>query len=132
LSIQFALKVTACFALASFLTLPSAAQQTTPPSNPDSSAQTQPQAPTPGQPTPSGQQSQADKDKKGKGTSGQGTAAGTSAGTSNDRLFYALPNFLSLENGGKVPPLTTRQKFGVVARGTFDPVQFPWCFPVGH
>ena len=47
-------------------------------------------------------------------------------GTSNDRLFYALPNFLSLENAGKVPPLTAKQKFAVVARGTFDPVQFPW------
>ena len=114
------------FALASFLTLLSAAQQTTPPSNPDSSAQTQGQAPAQGQPAPSAQQSQAEKDKKEKGASAPGTAAGTSSGTSKDRLFYALPNFLSLENGGKVPPLTTRQKFAVVARGTFDPVQYPW------
>ncbi|MCU1302567.1 MAG: hypothetical protein JWQ87_2851 [Candidatus Sulfotelmatobacter sp.] len=48
------------------------------------------------------------------------------AGTSNDRLFYTLPNFLSLENGGQVPPLTTAQKFKVVARGSFDPVVYPW------
>jgi len=119
----------ACFALASFLTLLSAAQQTTPPSNPDSSAQAQGQAPAQGQPAPSAQQPQAekDKDKKEKGASGPpDKAAGTSSGTSKDRLFYALPNFLSLENGGKVPPLTTRQKFAVVARGTFDPVQYPW------
>lgn len=118
LSIQFVSKVTACLALASFLTLLSAAQQTTPPSNPDSSAQ------APGQPAPSAQQSQADKDKDKKGQNAGGQ--GTGSGTSNDRLFYALPNFLSLENGGKVPPLTTKQKFAVVARGTFDPVQFPW------
>jgi len=117
----------ACFALASFLTLLSAAQQTTPPSNPDSSAQAQGQAPAQGQPAPSAQQPQAEKDKKEKGASGPpDKAAGTSSGTSKDRLFYALPNFLSLENGGKVPPLTTRQKFAVVARGTFDPVQYPW------
>jgi hypothetical protein len=131
LSIQFAARLTARFAFVSFMTLLSAAQQTTPPSNPDSSAQAQPQAPAQGQPAPSGQQSQADKDKKGKEAGGQGTASGTSSsgtssGTSNDRLFYALPNFLSLENGGKVPPLTTKQKYAVVARGTFDPVQFPW------
>jgi len=48
------------------------------------------------------------------------------AGTSNDRLFYALPNFLTLENAGQLPPLTTAEKFKVVARGTFDIVEFPW------
>ncbi len=50
----------------------------------------------------------------------------TSPGTSNDRLFYALPNFLTLENSGNVPPLTAGQKFKVVARGTFDYIQIPW------
>lgn len=52
--------------------------------------------------------------------------ADAQSGTSKDRLFYALPNFLTLENGANVPPLTAKQKFSVVARGTFDPVQFPW------
>jgi hypothetical protein len=47
-------------------------------------------------------------------------------GTSNDRLFFALPNFLTLENAGQVPPLTAKQKFAVVARGSFDYVQYPW------
>jgi hypothetical protein len=47
-------------------------------------------------------------------------------GTSNDRLFYALPNFLTLENTGKVPPLTTAEKFKVVTRGSFDYIQVPW------
>jgi hypothetical protein len=47
-------------------------------------------------------------------------------GTSNDRLFYALPNFLTLEKGGKLPPLSTKDKFKVVALGTFDYVQYPW------
>lgn len=63
-----------------------------------------------------------DKDKAGQGTSGEGKVAGTS----NDRLFYTLPNFLSLENAKNLPPLTTGQKFKVVALGTFDPIQFPW------
>lgn len=47
-------------------------------------------------------------------------------GTSNDRLFFTLPNFLTLENAGQVPPLTAKQKFAVVARGSFDYVQYPW------
>jgi hypothetical protein len=46
-------------------------------------------------------------------------------GTSNDRLFYTLPNFLTVETLN-VPPLTTGQKFKVVARGSFDFIQIPW------
>ena len=47
------------------------------------------------------------------------------SGTSNDRLFYALPNFLTVETKN-LPPLTTGQKFKVVARGSFDYIQIPW------
>jgi len=65
----------------------------------------------------------ADQDKTGSNTN---TPADTKSGTSNDRLFYTLPNFLTLENSGQVPPLTTKQKFGVVARGSFDYVEIPW------
>jgi hypothetical protein len=56
------------------------------------------------------------------GTSQSGTSQpGTSpVGTSNDRLFNLLPNFLTLENAGQRPPLTTNQKFKVVARSSFD------------
>ena len=46
-------------------------------------------------------------------------------GTSDDRLFYALPNFLTVETKN-VPPLTASQKFKVVARGSFDYIQVPW------
>jgi hypothetical protein len=51
-----------------------------------------------------------------------------SGGTSKDRLFFTLPNFLTLENAnaGKIPPLTSAQKFKVVARSTFDPVEYFW------
>ena len=48
------------------------------------------------------------------------------SGTSNDRLFFTLPNFLTLENAHQVPPLTAGQKFKVVARSSFDYVQYPW------
>jgi hypothetical protein len=47
-------------------------------------------------------------------------------GTSNDRLFKLLPNFLTLEDAGKVPPLTSAEKFRTVARGAFDYGQFIW------
>jgi hypothetical protein len=122
LFIKFAARFTACLALASLSTALSAAQQATPPSGSDSSSQAQPQAPAASQAPASGQQSPANKDPKDPPANG----SGKTSGTSNDRLFYTLPNFLSLENGGKVPPLTAKQKFAVVARGTFDPVQIPW------
>lgn len=117
--IKFATKLTGCLVLASLCTSLSA-QQSTPPSNPDSSPGTQTQGPA--QTPASGQTSSASKDKKDSAAGGQGK----NSGTSNDRLFYTLPNFLSLENAGKLPPLTAKQKFAVVARGTFDYVQFPW------
>jgi hypothetical protein len=46
-------------------------------------------------------------------------------GTSNDRLFYTLPNFLTVETKN-VPRLTAAQKFWVVTRGSFDYIQIPW------
>jgi hypothetical protein len=45
-------------------------------------------------------------------------------GTSHDRLFWALPNFLTVENAENVPPLTPGQKFKLVARGIYDPMEF--------
>ncbi|MGA2847339.1 MAG: hypothetical protein ABSF68_18160, partial [Candidatus Acidiferrales bacterium] len=103
------------------------AQDGTPPANPPASqpdqppatapAQQQQQTPpaaTPAQPqTQPGQTSQATKDQK-------------NQGTSNDRLFFALPNFLTLENSAHVPPLTAGQKFKVATRSAFDYVQYPW------
>jgi hypothetical protein len=64
----------------------------------------------------------SDKSKDAQGKDGHGQTSGTS----NDRLFFTLPNFLTLENANQVPPLTTGQKYKVVARSSFDYVQYPW------
>jgi hypothetical protein len=47
-------------------------------------------------------------------------------GAPEGRLFYALPNFLTVENEANVPPLTTGEKFKLTARDSFDPVEFVW------
>jgi hypothetical protein len=47
-------------------------------------------------------------------------------GISNDRLFYALPNYLTVESTAARQPLTTQQKFKLVARNSFDYVEYPW------
>jgi hypothetical protein len=119
---RYVLSLTAIFLLASVLQTYCAGQQSAPATSPDSAAQTQtpPGAAKTGE-SPSPQQA-ADKDKKGNKTTSQSAGAGTS----NDRLFFTLPNFLTLENAGQVPPLTSKQKFAVVVRGSFDYVQYPW------
>lgn len=81
--------------------------------------QTEPAAP----PASSPAQSQPT-DKNG-GTDNSKIKAQEETGTSKDRLFYALPNFLTVETKN-VPPLTVGQKFKVVARGSFDYIQLPW------
>jgi len=43
--------------------------------------------------------------------------------TENDRLFFALPNYFTLESAGNAPPLTIAEKFKMTALGAFDPVQ---------
>ena len=80
---------------------------------------TQSQPPAPSATPQSGQQSQ-DGDKT------QNPEKNKPEGVSKDRLFYALPNFLTLENAGQVPPLSTKEKFKVVTKGSFDYVQIPW------
>jgi len=48
-----------------------------------------------------------------------------SNGTSNDRLFFVLPNFLTLETA-QASPLSPHEKFKVVIQGSFDYVEYPW------
>jgi hypothetical protein len=100
-------------------------EQTPPPAKPfpDQPAQPADQTQTQSQ----AKDSQSSKGgKNGDSGTSSGTPSGTSSGTSKDRLFFALPNFLTVENAGNVPPLTAGQKFKVVARGSFDPVQIVW------
>ena len=47
-------------------------------------------------------------------------------GGTNDRLFWTLPNFMTVENANHIAPLTTAQKFKLVSRSSFDPVEFPY------
>ncbi len=86
------------------------AQQGPPPSVPPGQSSSQ---------QPSSQQP-SDKSKDTPKTSGK------VEGTSNDRLFYTLPNFLTLQGEGQLPPMTAKDKYKVVALGTFDYVEYPW------
>jgi len=91
------------FLLSSLLVASSAGQQTTAPADP---------AP---------QKQEPDKSK----SNTEAIQKQEKTGTSNDRLFFALPNFLTVETKN-VPPLTAKQKLKVVTRGCFDPIEIPW------
>jgi hypothetical protein len=72
------------------------------------------------------QTDQNDKDKSKKQKTNNEKAETATPATSNDRLFFALPNFLSVESADRIPPLTTKQKFAIVTRSSFDYMQVPW------
>jgi len=120
LSIQCAARLFLVFSLAIFLPIIAVAQRAQVPDGtaPQTGSQsTSEQKPKDTEPKASGTPVPANSDK---------TSQDKNAGTSNDRLFFALPNFLTLQNAGQVPPLTTGQKFKVVFRSSFDPVQYFW------
>jgi hypothetical protein len=133
------------FLMTLVLCRPAVAQQTPPPSNPDPSSQpssrdaqdvTKPNAAEQDAASKENQEKQKNNPTiQGQSTSGNPSSSNTGsgnstqgkvAGTSNDRLFYTLPNFLTLQNVGQLPPLTVKEKFKVVALSTFDPVEYPW------
>ena len=111
-----------------------AAQSAPQPENSDANQTAQPPAAgggqtpqqTPPSAKPSAGQTAQPADQTQSQDKGKDSQASTTPGTSKDRLFFALPNFLTVENAGKTPPLTAGQKFKVVARGSFDPVQIVW------
>jgi hypothetical protein len=79
------------------------------------------------QPQPAGATQEPGQAKDGgKDSSDQKADGSTQSGTSNDRLFYTLPNFLTVHNVELLPPLTPAQKFKVVARGSFDYIEYLW------
>jgi hypothetical protein len=47
------------------------------------------------------------------------------SGTSRDRLFWTMPNFMTV-TGTEIPPLTAAQKLKVVGRSAFDPFEYFW------
>jgi hypothetical protein len=123
LSIECASRPLAVLVLISFLAFSAAAQQTPQPSTGDPSSQTSSKQT---QDAPTAKSDSATQEQTRPDVPGTTSPQGKVAGTSNDRLFYTLPNFLSLQNAGKVPPLTAKEKFKVVALGSFDPVIYPW------
>ena len=122
--------VIACFLLTTLLSHAQSASPSATPYPAQANPQAQPpssgsQTPPPAKP-PAGQAGQPADQSQSKDGQASKEEGNNAPGTSKDRLFFALPNFLTLENAGNVPPLTAGQKFKVVAQGSFDPIQIVW------
>jgi hypothetical protein len=112
------------FPLISVLLLSSSAVLAQQPAQPEA----QPQPAQPGQPSTSGTASAGRASSNQQQIQDQNSQkpGQASTGQSKDRLFYTLPNFLTLENADNVPPLTAGEKFKLITRSSFDPAQFAW------
>jgi hypothetical protein len=42
----------------------------------------------------------------------------------NDRMFFVMPNFLTVENESRVAPISWKEKFIITTKGAFDPYEF--------
>jgi hypothetical protein len=42
----------------------------------------------------------------------------------DDRMFYVMPNYLTVNGQSQVKPISWKEKFAITAKGTFDPYEF--------
>jgi hypothetical protein len=42
----------------------------------------------------------------------------------NDRMFYVMPNYLTVDGQSQVKPISWKEKFAIAAKGSFDPYEF--------
>lgn len=49
---------------------------------------------------------------------------GDSKKVKDDRMFYVMPNYLTVDNEAQVKPVSWKEKFAMAAEGSFDPYEF--------
>ena len=104
------------------LSFPALAQQPeAPPASTPASTPSDPQTPT----KPSGQDTPDDA--KPVATPVQGKSKlEKETGTVNDRILTVMPNYGTVENADKLPPISTGQKYRLATAGVFDYFTFPF------
>jgi hypothetical protein len=94
---------------------------------PISAQQQEPPAPPPSnQQTPKKPDSPADQDKDKPGEVQGKTKLERETGTVNDRILAVMPNYGTVENADKLPPITNGQKFRLATAGVLDYFTFPF------
>jgi hypothetical protein len=87
---------------------------------PDPVQSAQPPAPTPPQqPQPADQPSAQSNSQHPNNPAQEDTTK-----NKNDRMFYVMPNYLTVDGQSQVPPVSWKEKFAMAAKGSFDPYEF--------
>jgi hypothetical protein len=73
---------------------------------------------------PQGQNSPASADAKKEEPKKGEDAKKDDAKKKDDRMFYVMPNYLTVDGQSQVPPVTWKEKFSMAAKGSFDPYEF--------
>ncbi len=98
-----------------FLTLPVFSQETQKQPSSDSAA-------PPAEAKPAGQSSAQNNPKD--QTSQAPNTTETTEKKKSDRMFYVMPNYLTVDNQSQVPSINWKEKFSITLKGTFDPYEF--------
>jgi hypothetical protein len=86
-----------------------------------------PAAPTPSDPQPPTKTSEQDAPDDTKPGALQGKSKlEKETGTINDRILTVMPNYGTVENADKLPPISSGQKFRLATAGVFDYFTFPF------
>ena len=115
--------VSLSFVFAGRIAAQDAARPEQPPAEQPPADQSKPPAPEPNRQVPSDKQQPVSP--PGGGTTGKSKLE-KETGTVNDRIFEVMPNYGTVENAGKLPPLTTGQKYRLATAGAFDYFAFPF------
>jgi hypothetical protein len=80
------------------------------------------------QSSPAAPQSQTPKDQPAAAASGDQSQTSPSPApeekAKDDRMFYVMPNYLTVEDKSHVKPISWKEKFSITAKGAFDPYEF--------
>ena len=93
---------------------------------PDANQSAQPPAPNPPQPDePASQPSaQSNSQDQSKPVQGDPKKNEDTKKTKDDRMFYVMPNYLTVDSQSQVKPISWKEKFAISAKGSFDPYEF--------
>lgn len=74
--------------------------------------------------------SSSSQDKTGNQPSAQSNSQGSKSSAQqdskkkDDRMFYVMPNYLTVDSQSQVKPISWKEKFAISAKGSFDPYEF--------
>jgi len=95
------------------------AQSAPQPENPDANQSAQPPAASPPKQDKPGDQPSAQNNPQ-----DQNSPVREDTGKKNDRMFYVMPNYLTVDGQSQVAPVSWKEKFAMAAKGSFDPYEF--------